>query len=63
MAQARKKAANEATKAAIMVVREAENTINNPRPVHTATTSSNLALKQSTFDWTVADKYQRTEHI
>ena len=48
----------EATKAAIMAIREADNLVNNARPVHTGPRSGSLALKQSTSDCKGPNKYQ-----
>ena len=47
----------QAAKAAIMMVREAENPINGARPVHTMPRSGNPVLRQPTLDWKAADKY------
>ena len=58
MTQAIMQTAIEATKAAIMTGREAYNLVNNVRLVHTAPMSDGPALKQSTFGWKAADKYQ-----
>ena len=48
----------ESAKAAIMAVREVDNLVNNASPVHTAPRSGGPMLKQPTFDWKVAGKYQ-----
>ena len=58
MTEAIMQAAIKATKETIMATREAENPVNNARPVHTAPRSGGLASNQSTFDWKAADKYQ-----
>ena len=58
MIQVKMPAVIEATKAAIMTIKEAYNSVNNARLVHRAWRLGNLALKQPMFDWKMADKYQ-----
>ena len=50
-------ATTEASKAAIIAVREAGNPVNSAKPVHTKPRSDCPALRQPTFDWKAADKY------
>ena len=45
-------------KSGIMDRREADNLVNNAKPVCTVPRSGNPVLKQPTFDWKVADKCQ-----
>ena len=47
----------EAAKGEIMVVRVADNTVNNARPIHTTPRLGGPAFKQSTFDWKARDKF------
>ena len=47
----------EAAKAAIMAVREADNPVNNARPLHAMPRSGGPALTTD-VDWKVVDKYQ-----
>ena len=53
-------AVTNATKAAIMSVREADNPNNSARPLHTVPRTGDLVLKQPIFYWKVAGKYQET---
>ena len=41
-----------------MMVREADNLVNSARPIHTVPGLGSLTLRQPTFDWKAADKYQ-----
>ena len=41
-----------------MVVRKADNPVNNARPIHARPGSGGPVLRQITFDWKVADKYR-----
>ena len=50
-------AAMEATKAVLMVVREAETLAGNARPIQKVPRMGGPALKQPTFDWKIPDKY------
>ena len=47
----------EAAKTAVMAVEEADNQVNNARPIHTTTRSSGPALRKSTFNWKASNKY------
>ena len=49
---------NEAAKAAIMEVREADNLVNSSRPIHPMPTLWGSVVRQLMFDWKVADKWQ-----
>ena len=49
------------TKAAIMAIKEADNTVNNARPIYTMPRLSGQPLKQATFDCRVAEKYQELQ--
>ena len=56
MIQAIKQAANEAIKEALMVVREADNPVNNARPICTTPRSGGPNLKHPIFDWRATNK-------
>ena len=43
-----------------MVVREADNSFNNTRPIYAIPRSGGPVLSQPMFDWKVADKYQES---
>ena len=58
MAQAIMQAPIKAANSEIMAVREANNLVNNVRPIQTTPKSGDPALRQPTFDWKVANKYQ-----
>ena len=49
---------NEVAKSGIISIREADNMVNNGRPLHAALRSDSPALRQPTFDCKVGDKYQ-----
>ena len=51
----------EAAKAAIMAVREADNPVNNARPIHRMARSISSVVRQLTFDWKVAEKYEELD--
>ena len=46
------------TKAPVIALREADNLVNNARQIHTMPRSGSTVLRQQTFDWNVANKYQ-----
>ena len=48
----------EATKAAVIAVREADNPVTNARQIHTTPKSSSPALREPTFDWKATNKCQ-----
>ena len=57
MAQAIMQAIIKATKAAIIVIWEADNPVNNARSVHITPRSGSAALNTTTFDWKAEDKF------
>ena len=58
MTQVIMQAANEATKASVMVLNEADNPVDNARPIHTRPRSIGPVLRQPMFDFKAPDKYQ-----
>ena len=63
MTKAIMQAAMEAAKAAIMVIKEAENSVSTAKPIQMMPKTGDLALKQPIFDWKVPDKYQELQNI
>ena len=57
MTEASSQAVIEATKAAIMIVREAEILISNARTLQATSQMGSPPLKQQMFDWKAPDKY------
>ena len=51
-------AAMETAKAAIMAVKEEENSVNTVRPMHIIPRTSGPTLKEPTFNWKAANKSQ-----
>ena len=58
MTQMIMQAAIKGTKSVIMVVREADNLVNNAKPIQAMPRSSSPVLRQPTFDWKASNKYQ-----
>ena len=58
MTQKFRQAAIETVKAAVMVVKEAENSVNTARSVHIMPRTGCPALNQPSFNWEAAEKYQ-----
>ena len=57
MTQCVTQAETEATKAAMMVVREVEGPADSRRPVHAVPSAGGTVLRQSSFDWIAQGKY------
>ena len=63
MTSAITQAAIQATKAAIMAVREAEAPAKHGRPLHIVPRGSGLALRQPPFHWKAQDKYNELNNF